>query len=173
MSFARPFPSSVDPRSAAGRPVGSGRGTRRRFRAVAPGAALPKTGVRGGAQVVERRLKNGLTVLVAERHADPVAAVMLFYRVGSGHEAEHEAGVSHFLEHMMFKGAARYGKGDVDRVTTLLGGQNNAFTGYDHTAYWFELASDRWQEALAIEADRMASLELDPHELDAERAVVL
>ncbi|MEO6709729.1 MAG: pitrilysin family protein, partial [Planctomycetota bacterium] len=88
-------------------------------------------------------------------------------------EREHEAGVSHFLEHMMFKGSGRFAKGEVDRCTTELGGSNNAFTGYDHTAYWFELASDRWEKAVEIEADRMQSLLLDGTEFDAERAVVL
>ena len=126
-----------------------------------------------GARVSEHHLENGLRVLVAERHSDPVVAVVLFYRTGARTESEREAGVSHFLEHMMFKGSARFGKGEVDRLTTELGGQNNAFTGYDHTAYWFELASDRWEKALEIEADRMANLLLDADEFNAERAVVL
>ncbi len=128
---------------------------------------------RAGAHIEEHRLENGLRVLVIERHGDPVVAVMLWYKVGSRNEREHEAGVSHFLEHMMFKGSARFAKGEVDRCTTELGGSNNAFTGYDHTAYWFELASDRWEKALEIEADRMQHLLLEPKEFDAERAVVL
>jgi len=128
---------------------------------------------RAGARIEEHALENGMRVLVIERHGDPVVAVMLWYRVGSRNEREHEAGVSHFLEHMMFKGSARFAKGEVDRCTTELGGSNNAFTGYDHTAYWFELASDRWEKAVEIEADRMRSLLLDPAEFDAERAVVL
>jgi len=129
--------------------------------------------VRGGASVREHRLRNGLRVLIAERRHDPVVGVMLFYRVGSRNERAQEAGVSHFLEHMMFKGSRSFGKGEVDRLTTELGGQNNAFTGYDHTAYWFELASDRWERALDIEADRMHRLDIDEAEFDAERAVVL
>jgi zinc protease len=128
---------------------------------------------RGVATVTERRLKNGLRVVVAERHADPVVAVLLYYKVGSRNETEREAGVSHFLEHMMFKGSNAYGKGEVDRLTAALGGNNNAFTGNDHTAYWFEFASDRWETALAIEADRMTSLRLDPSEFGPEREVVL
>jgi zinc protease len=128
---------------------------------------------RAGARIEEHVLGNGLRVLVIERHGDPVVAVMLWYRVGSRNEREHEAGVSHFLEHMMFKGSERFAKGEVDRRTTELGGSNNAFTGYDHTAYWFELASDRWEKAVEIEADRMKSLLLDKTEFDAERAVVL
>ena len=121
----------------------------------------------------ERRLKNGMTVLLAERHSDPVVCVMLWYRCGARNEREDEAGVSHFLEHMMFKGSKSFGKGEVDRWTTELGGRNNAFTSYDHTGYWFELASDRWEKALEIEADRMRGLLLDPEEFAAERAVVV
>jgi hypothetical protein len=101
---------------------------------------------KAGARITEHRLGNGLTVLLAERHSDPVVAVMLWYRVGSRDEEEREAGVSHFLEHMMFKGSRRFGKGEIDRVTTALGGSNNAFTSSDHTAYWFEFASDRWEK---------------------------
>jgi zinc protease len=128
---------------------------------------------RGGALVAEHRLRNGMRVLLAERHTDPVVSVLLFYRVGSRDEIEEHAGVSHFLEHMMFKGTPRCGKGEVDRITTMLGGHNNAFTSQDHTAYWFELASDRWETALEIEADRMTNLSLDPVEFESERAVVL
>ena len=128
---------------------------------------------RNAATVTERRLQNGMRILVAERHADPVVAVMVYYRVGSRNESERESGISHFLEHMMFKGSRSFGKGEVDRVTTSLGGNNNAFTGNDHTAYWFEFASDRWQTALTIEADRMSRLTLDPVEFASERDVVL
>jgi zinc protease len=129
--------------------------------------------LKAGAQVSEHQLRNGMRVLIAERRADPIVAVLLFYRVGARNETEREAGVSHFLEHMMFKGTPRFGKGVVDRSTAANGGQNNAFTGYDHTAYWFEFASDRWELALDLEADRMAGLLLDEAEFDSEREVVL
>ena len=134
---------------------------------------MVRTLLRGGARVAEHRLSNGLRVLVAERHGDPVVASVLFYGVGARHEREHEAGVSHFLEHMMFKGSRRFGKGEIDRLTTELGGANNAFTSNDHTAYWFELASDRWEKALEVEADRMQHLAIDPAEFRSEREVVL
>jgi len=134
---------------------------------------LKRTGRKAGARIREHRLENGMTVLLAERHSDPVVSVMVWYRVGSRDEEEREAGVSHFLEHMMFKGSRRYGKGEIDRVTTSLGGSNNAFTTSDHTAYWFEFASDRWEKALEIEADRMRNLLLDPAEFESERKVVL
>ena len=139
----------------------------------APRGARLATAVKAGAHISEHRLANGLRVLVAERHGDPVVAVMTWYKVGARNEREDEAGVSHFLEHMMFKGSRRYAKGEVDRVTTQAGGTNNAFTSYDHTAYWFELASDRWEQALDIEVDRMTGLTLEPAEFHAEREVVL
>jgi zinc protease len=128
---------------------------------------------RGGCRVAETTLASGMRLIVGERHTDPIVAVLVFYGVGSVHEPAEIAGVSHFLEHMMFKGTKTVGKGEVDRLTALLGGQNNAFTGKDHTGYWFEFASDRWTQALAIEADRMANLALDPVEFEAEREVVL
>jgi zinc protease len=132
-----------------------------------------KAARKSGARITEHVLANGLTVLLAERHHDPVVTVMIWYRVGSRDEEEREAGVSHFLEHMMFKGSRRFGKGEIDRVTTSLGGSNNAFTTSDHTAYWFEFASDRWEKALEIEADRMRHLLLEPAEFDSEKKVVL
>ncbi|MDP6761953.1 MAG: pitrilysin family protein [Planctomycetota bacterium] len=128
---------------------------------------------RGGAHISEHRLRNGMRVLLGERHGDPVVAVVLLYPVGARTESEREAGVSHFLEHMMFKGSAAFGKGAIDLETTVLGGQNNAYTTADHTGYWFEFASDRWEKALEIEADRMRGLTLDPTEFEAEKAVVL
>ncbi|MEM1451347.1 MAG: pitrilysin family protein [Planctomycetota bacterium] len=126
-----------------------------------------------GATIHERTLDNGLRVLLAVRHLDPVAAVMVWYRVGSRHERAEEAGISHFLEHMMFKGTEAFGKGAIDLETTILGGSNNAFTTPDHTAYWFEFANDRWERALELEADRMRGLLLDAEEFAAEKQVVL
>jgi len=140
-------------------------------------AAAPKSArgveIKSGARVSEHRLANGMRLLVAERKGTPSVASVLYFPVGARNETGREAGVSHFLEHMMFKGTKRYGKGEVDRLTTEAGGQNNAFTGYDHTAYWFKFAADRWLQALDIEADRMHGLLLDPVEFDSERAVVL
>ena len=142
----------------------------KKTRATEPSDERPQ---KAGASISEHRLRNGLRILVAERHLDPVVAVMVWYGVGARNEREEEAGLSHFLEHMMFKGSAHFGKGEVDRMTTALGGSNNAHTGYDHTAYWFELASDRWECALEVEADRMQQLLLDEREFEAEKAVVL
>ena len=118
-------------------------------------------------------LANGLTVCLLENRRAPVVTTALFYRAGTRDEEPGQGGTAHFLEHMMFKGSCRYGPGEIDRRTQALGGVNNAFTGHDMTAYYFDFAPDRWQEALAIEADRMAGLTLDPEEVAFERQVIL
>src|SRR5262247_3334393 len=118
-------------------------------------------------------LSNGLTVLLKEMHHQPVVATMLWYRVGSRNEELGQTGKSHFLEHMLFKGTDRYKKGEIDLITHLNGGANNAFTWLDYTAYYFTFASDRWEVALEIEADRMRNVIFDPDEFAAEKQVVL
>jgi len=98
---------------------------------------------------------------------------MIWYRVGSRFEAPGITGISHFLEHLMFKGTAKYVKGEIDDITTRQGGNNNAFTSLDYTAYYFNFASDRWWQALEIEADRMVNNTFDREELELERSVIL
>ena len=120
-----------------------------------------------------RQLASGLTVGLVERRQAPVVSTVLCYRAGSAAESAELAGIAHFLEHMMFKGSASYGPGEVDRITQGRGGANNAYTGHDATFYQFSFAADRWQEAPAIEADRMAGLRLERRELEAEREVIL
>lgn len=122
-------------------------------------------------EVVE--LDNGFKALLVERGPLPVVASLLWYRVGSRDERTGETGVSHFLEHMMFKGTERFAKGQIDLQTSKMGGSNNAFTDNDGTAYYFTLAADRWETALEIEASRMRDCLLDPHEFASEKNVVL
>jgi zinc protease len=119
------------------------------------------------------RLANGLTVCLLENRQAPVVTAALTYRAGTRDEPPRHGGVAHFLEHMMFKGSAAYGPGEIDRRTQSLGGSNNAFTSHDATTYYFSFAADRWTEALAIEADRMATLTLDPKQVASERQVIL
>jgi len=119
------------------------------------------------------RLDNGLTVCLLANAQAPVVTSALFYRAGTRDEQPGHGGAAHFLEHMMFKGSARFGPGEIDRITQALGGVNNAFTSHDSTAYYFNFAADRWTEALAIEADRMAALALDPEHVASERQVIL
>lgn len=118
-------------------------------------------------------LDNGLTLALLPEPQTPVVAMAMAYRAGTRDDAAGHGGTAHFLEHMMFKGAERYALGEVDRVTRALGGSNNAFTSHDLTVYYFTFAADRWHRALDIESDRMASLTLDPSEIDSERQVIL
>lgn len=121
----------------------------------------------------ETILENGLKVLTLEKHNVPVVCSMIWYKVGSVNEKKGETGLSHFLEHMMFKGTNRYQKGEIDLTTMIHGGHNNAFTSHDYTAYFFNFASDRWETALEIEANRMRNCKFDPDEFELERKVVL
>ncbi|MCR9246048.1 MAG: insulinase family protein [bacterium] len=122
-------------------------------------------------RVVE--LDNGFRALLVEREPLPVVASVLWYAVGARDERSGETGLSHFLEHMMFKGTDRFGKGEIDLLTSKMGGSNNAFTDNDSTAYYFSLAADRWETALEIESSRMRSCLLDPQEFASEKNVVL
>ena len=114
-----------------------------------------------------------MRVLVLENPQAPLVTTALLYLVGARDEPAPNAGLSHFLEHMMFKGSPRYPVGEIDRVTQRLGGANNAMTWHDGTLYHFDLGAEHWREALAIEADRMTALTLDPDEVEGERRVIL
>jgi zinc protease len=137
--------------------------------ALEPAPALPRL---PGELTVER-LPSGLTVALLASPQAPLVSTALWYRAGTRDEAEGHGGTAHFLEHMMFKGSERFGPGEIDRRTQVLGGSNNAFTAHDATVYYFQLAADRWTAALEMEADRMAGLLLDPEEVESERRVIL
>ena len=118
-------------------------------------------------------LDNGFVVLTKEVHTSPIVTSMIWYRVGSRNEELGQTGKSHFLEHMLFKGTDRFKKGEIDLITLKNGGGNNAFTSHDFTAYYFNFASDRWEIALEIEADRMVNCAFEPEEFEAEKKVVI
>ncbi len=117
-------------------------------------------------------LSNGMKVLLVEVPKAPVATIQVWYKVGSRNEVMGRAGLSHMLEHMMFKGTAKYPKGSFSRLIRKNGGMDNAFTSQDFTAYFENLAADRVELALEMEADRMQGLILDMNELKTEREVV-
>lgn len=126
----------------------------------------------GDLPVFERTLSNGLKALVLSRPSAPTVVCDLFYPVGSVDEPPGQTGIAHFVEHMLFKGTARFPKGQIDRLSFLAGGQANAETGEDDTHYWFGLPADRWELALAIEADRVYGAVFDPIEVESERHVI-
>jgi len=122
--------------------------------------------------VQEFVLDNGLKVIVKEDHRAPVVVSQIWYKVGSSYEYGGITGLSHMLEHMMFKGTSNHPPGEFSRIIAAQGGRENAFTGRDYTAYYQQLAKDRLDVALELEADRMANLVLDEDEFLKERAVV-
>lgn len=140
--------------------------------ASSPHPKIPAFGTLPKPQLI-RRLDSGLTVAVLESRRAPVVSAAIVYRAGSADEAPGQGGTAHFLEHMMFKGAARHGLGELDRITRSLGGTNNAFTSHDSTTYYFTFAADHWQTALDLEADRLEGLLLDKAEVKSERQVIL
>src|SRR5207253_1651511 len=104
----------------------------------------------------------------------PVVATMVAYKVGSGDEDLDHTGLSHYLEHLMFKGTDKLKPGDIDRLTQRNGGQNNAYTSEDYTIYHFDLPASNWEFALEIEADRMRNIRIDArHEFEQEKGAVI
>jgi zinc protease len=125
------------------------------------------------ARVTESTLENGLKILLLEEHKAPVVTVHIWYRVGARNEQPGTTGLSHLLEHMMFKGTSKVGPGQFSRIIKKNGGRDNAFTSEDYTGYFETFASDRVELALKLEADRMRGLLLDPKEVNSEKKVVM
>lgn len=123
-------------------------------------------------QVQEFRLNNGLKVLVKEDHRAPVAVSMVWYNVGSADEPGGITGVAHALEHIMFKGTPKYPLGIFSKTIAAVGGQENAFTNYDYTAYFEKVAADQLPISFELEADRMQNLILSKDEFMKEIKVI-
>ncbi len=119
-----------------------------------------------------RTLDNGMRVLVKVDRRAPVAVSQVWYAVGSSYEPEGLTGISHVLEHMMFKGTETLGPGEFSERIARAGGRDNAFTGRDYTAYYQRIANDRLELCLRLEADRMRNLRLDPEQVEREIRVV-
>lgn len=123
--------------------------------------------------VSELKLENGMTALIVDNPKLPIFSLYFFYKVGGKNEVPGITGASHFLEHMMFKGAKRFGKNSIDFIIEGSGGSTNAYTTNDSTVYYENLPSKELAMMLDIEADRMENLILDPDDFSKERAVVL
>jgi zinc protease len=137
---------------------------------AAAAAPSPASALTAGVQ--ETVLPNGLTVLVKEVRNAPVVSFSVWYRVGSRNEHTGITGVSHLLEHMLFKGTRQLRLGEIARTLFLNGASFNASTYYDWTNYYATIASDRLDLAMRIEADRMVNSRIDKADLDAEMTVV-
>ena len=118
-------------------------------------------------------LKNGMQVIVLPDHRAPVVTHMVWYRVGSADEPPGKSGIAHFLEHLMFKGTKKIPPGEYSKIIARLGGNDNAFTSYDFTAYFQRVALEKLPQVMEMEADRMANLRLDDAVVLPERDVIL
>ena len=124
------------------------------------------------AQVYKYELNNGLKLLVKEDHRAPVVVTQIWYKVGSSYEHDGITGISHALEHMMFKGTEKYPTGEFSRIISENGGRDNAFTGPDYTSYFQTLEKSRLSISFELEADRMRYLKLSDEEFIKEIEVV-
>jgi len=122
---------------------------------------------------LKHTLANGLSIFVVEKPELATATLMCLYRVGSASESKQQQGAAHLLEHMMFKGSKGFPGGSIDTLVQRLGGENNAFTSRDYTAYYHVLPSFDWQKVLDMELDRMTALMIDSSDFLSERQVVL
>lgn len=123
-------------------------------------------------RVFEFKLKNGLQVIGYIDSSAPVVSVNVYYRVGSYDEQPGYTGISHMLEHMSFKHTDIYKPGDFDRILDSVGAYNNGFTSTYYTGYYEQLAKDRWELALKLEAARMARCVFPDSEFESEHQVV-
>jgi len=135
-------------------------------------AAFVSTSFGQAMNVTEKVLPNGLKVLLKEEHKAPVVTFQIWYKVGSRNEKLGTTGMSHLLEHMMFKGTKKYGPKTFSQTVQRNGGNDNAFTSRDYTAYFENFASDRIGISLDLESDRMQNLLIEPKEFQSEREVV-
>lgn len=124
-------------------------------------------------EVGEHAIDNGMKVLLMEDHKAPIAIFQIWYAVGSRDEPAGLSGMSHLLEHMMFKGTKRFGPKVLSRTVQKHGGTDNAFTSYDYTAYFQILPSDKLELSMRFESDRMSNLIMDSKETASERGVVM
>jgi zinc protease len=141
--------------------------------ANAPVALSESARMAGSPAIVDFRLDNGLSVVVIPDHRAPVVTHMVWYRNGSADDPPGKSGIAHFLEHLMFKGTKAHRQGQFSDVVAELGGQENAFTGNDYTAYFQRVAKEHLGVMMEFEADRMTGLVLTDEIVAPERDVVM
>ena len=124
-------------------------------------------------EIKEFKMANGMKVLIKEDHRAPIVVSQVWYKVGGSYEHSGITGVSHVLEHMMFKGTKKHAAGEFSRIIAENGGRENAFTGKDYTAYFQQLENSRLKVSFEMEADRMRNLTLPEKEFKKELAVVM
>jgi zinc protease len=143
------------------------------FGLAALAMAVAVDGARAAPRVSEFTLANGLQVVVIPDHRAPVVTHMVWYRIGAADEPRGSSGIAHFLEHLMFKGTKDIPSGQFSKIVARNGGDDNAFTNHDVTAYFQRVAKDRLPMVMRMEADRMANLWLSEEDVSTERNVIL
>lgn len=118
-------------------------------------------------------LENGLQVVIIEDHRVPAISHFIWYRVGAMDEPRGKSGIAHFLEHLMFKATKTIPEGEFSRRIGRMGGDLNAFTAWDYTAYYVKIAREHLPVVMAMEADRMRNIDLSEEAVKTERDVVL
>jgi zinc protease len=136
-------------------------------------AAFPPAARAGLFNPTAFTLANGLQVVVIEDRRVPIVSQMVWYKVGSADEPPGKSGIAHFLEHLMFKGTDDLPAGEFSKIVARNGGRDNAFTSYDYTAYYQNVAADKLDLVMGMEADRMADLAFDEEAFRTEMQVVL
>jgi zinc protease len=127
----------------------------------------------GKTEITRHRLRNGLEIRLKPIHTAPLVTSWMWYRVGSRNEQTGQTGVSHWVEHMQFKGTPDFPGGKLDKAISRDGGAWNAFTTIDWTTYFEVMPADRIDLALRLEADRMVNSNFDPAEVESERTVII
>ncbi len=133
--------------------------------------AIPAQAQTFGAQ--EFTLKNGMQVVVIPNHRAPVITHMIWYKVGAAEETPGKSGMAHYLEHLLFKGTAKIAPGDFSKTIKTLGGNDNAFTGQDYTAFFESISVDHLEQVMTMEADRMLNTNPPAEHFKSEKDVVL
>jgi zinc protease len=118
-------------------------------------------------------LKNGLQVVVIPNHRAPVVTHMIWYKFGAADEHRGKSGIAHFLEHLMFKGTPHVPDGQFSMIVKKLGGNDNAFTTHDYTAFYQDISLPSLPRMMEMEADRMKNLTLDESQVTSERQVII
>lgn len=124
-------------------------------------------------EVTTFTLQNGLELVVIEDHRAPVVTQMVWYRIGAADESPGHSGIAHFFEHLMFQGTDDLAPGEFSATVEAQGGNDNAFTSWDYTAYFQRVASDRLGLMMKMEADRMRDLTLSEEDVATERQVIV
>ena len=131
------------------------------------------SGAHGSSNIAHLRLDNGMEIVVIPDNRTPVVTHMIWYKNGAADDPQGKSGIAHFLEHLMFKGTKKHPQGEFSNLVSDLGGQENAFTSYDFTAYFQRIGKEHLRTLMEFEADRMTNLVLTDEVVTPERDVVL